>query len=74
MEKFKKYSSNRRSWFIGGALIRKIISLYDCNILNIDKFGYASDLSGINLIESSEKLHRHLKLDLINKNELEKYF
>ena len=74
MEKFKNILVTGGAGFIGGALIRKIISLYDCNILNIDKFGYASDLSGINLIESAEKLHRHLRLDLINKNELENVF
>ena len=74
MEKFKNILVTGGAGFIGGALIRKIISLYNCNILNIDKFGYASDLSGINLIKSAEKLHRHLKLDLINKNELENVF
>lgn len=57
--------------FIGKNLIIKLLSNYSSNILNIDKIGYASDLSGIN--KNLEKLksdcYNFLKIDLINKSE-----
>ena len=33
--------------FIGGAVIRKLLKDTDCNIFNLDKMGYASNLSSI---------------------------
>ena len=33
--------------FIGGALIRKLLKESNTKIFNLDKLGYASDLSGI---------------------------
>ena len=34
--------------FIGSALIRRLLDFDNCNILNLDKCGYASDLTSIN--------------------------
>ena len=34
--------------FIGGALVRKLLRDTEAEIFNIDKFGYASDLTSIN--------------------------
>ena len=33
--------------FIGGTLIRKILGNTNAKVFNVDKFGYASDLQGI---------------------------
>ena len=41
--------------FIGGNLIRRLLSTTNSNIHNIDKLGYASDIESIqNLNESKE--------------------
>ena len=42
--------------FIGGAVIRKLLKDSNCTIFNLDKIGYASDLTSINLIQF---LQRH---------------
>ena len=34
--------------FIGSTLVRKLLDFDNCMILNIDKLGYASDLTSIN--------------------------
>ena len=39
--------------FIGGAVIRKLLKHSDCIIYNLDKMGYASDLTSINEILSN---------------------
>ncbi len=65
--------------FIGGTLVRKLLRHTECQIFNIDKFGYASDLTGIN---NEIKLHdgllvsRHTisKIDISNKEILSKTF
>lgn len=60
--------------FIGGALIRKLLKDTDCIIYNLDKMGYASDLTSINEIISNldpekEKRHQLLKVNLHNSAE-----
>ena len=57
--------------FIGGAVIRKILKESDWKIYNLDKIGYASDLTSIEntiLTLDSDKQERHelLKVDLTN--------
>ena len=65
--------------FIGGSLIRKLIRDTRFQIFNIDKFGYASDLTGINneikLIDGfSGKRHTIMKIDISNKKALSEIF
>ena len=57
--------------FIGSALIRKLLKDSKFTIFNLDKMGYASDLSSIkdtilSLDIEKEKRHRLLKVDLTN--------
>ena len=57
--------------FIGSHLISKLLKITDCEIYNIDKMGYASDLSSIKktllkLGLKHEKRHKLLKVDLRN--------
>ena len=46
--------------FIGGAVIRKLLIDSSAIIFNLDKFGYASDLSWINEISSAKKFHKYI--------------
>ena len=66
--------NNWRAGFIGGTLIRKLIANTNHEIINLDKLGYASDLSSINeYLEKSNNKHRYkfYKVDLTNKSVLE---
>ena len=47
-EPCKKIIVTGGAGFIGGALVRKLLRDTDTQIFNIDKFGYASDLTSIN--------------------------
>ena len=58
--------------FIGGTLIRKLLKERNYHIYNIDQLGYASDLSWINSSKYDKSLHTFLKIDLRNKQILEK--
>ena len=65
--------------FIGGTLVRKLLRDSDCQIFNIDKFGYASDLTGINneiklLGNDLNSRHNIIKIDISNKEILSKTF
>ncbi len=60
--------------FIGSALIRKLLKDSKFTIFNLDKMGYASDLSSIqdtlfSLGIEKENRHKLLKVDLSNKSE-----
>ena len=60
--------------FIGGAVIRKLLLETNFYIFNLDKIGYASDLTSINNTISSlgikgEERHKLLKVDLTNSSE-----
>ncbi len=57
--------------FIGGAVIRKLLITSNCIIYNLDKMGYASDLTSINNVLVNLGLkngsrHKLLKVDLAN--------
>ena len=58
--------------FIGGTLIRKLLKERNYFIYNIDQLGYASDLSWIKSSKYDQSLHNFLKIDLRNKQILEK--
>tara|TARA_Y100000991_G_scaffold214746_1_gene203237 strand:- start:100 stop:1170 length:1071 start_codon:yes stop_codon:yes gene_type:complete len=58
--------------FIGGTLIRKLLKEKNWIIYNVDQMGYASDLSWIKNSEDYKLRHFFLKLDLRNKEKLEK--
>ena len=65
--------------FIGGALVRKLLRDTDTEIYNIDKFGYASDLTSINneiknIGSKLNKRHKFLKIDISNKELLSRAF
>ena len=65
--------------FIGSTLVRKLLRDTDTQIFNIDKFGYASDLTSINQeinIHGSNLSERHnfVKIDISNKEILSKTF
>ncbi len=60
--------------FIGGAVIRKLLKESNCIIYNLDKMGYASDLTSIenvliNLNIEKDTRHKLLKTDLSNYEE-----
>ena len=60
--------------FIGGAVIRKLLLENSFCIFNLDKVGYASNLTSINKTISSlgiekEERHKLLKVDLTNSSE-----
>jgi dTDP-glucose 4,6-dehydratase len=46
--------------FIGGAVVRRLLNASDAQVLNLDKCGYASDLTGI----GDHPRHRLLRVDL----------
>ena len=61
------------SGFIGGCLVRKLIYDDRFSIFNIDKYGYASDNTGIdNILKEKKNVnYSFLKLNLTEKNKLE---
>ena len=55
--------------FIGGAVVRRLLTETDVQIFNLDKMGYASDLTGIEhtlgtQANEGDERHRLLKVDL----------
>lgn len=60
--------------FIGGTLVRKLLLNTSFEIFNLDKLSYASNLKSIekvlkNLNSTNQKRYKHLKVDLVNKEE-----
>ena len=57
--------------FIGGALVRRLLRGTDATVFNLDKLGYASDLTSIELTlaelgTAGEGRHQLLQVDLVN--------
>ncbi|MCP9781187.1 MULTISPECIES: dTDP-glucose 4,6-dehydratase [Cyanobium] len=50
--------------FIGGAVVRRLLSESDAQVFNLDKCGYASDLTNIEALPQAEARHQLLKVDL----------
>ena len=60
--------------FIGGALIRRLLSQTSATIFNLDKIGYASDLTGVNnYLKKNNIQNRYyfIKEDLYNRTKLD---
>ena len=62
--------------FIGGAVVRRLLKETDAIVFNLDKMGYASDLTSINellseLGDSAKGHHRLLHVDLANAIDVE---
>jgi dTDP-glucose 4,6-dehydratase len=53
--------------FIGGALVRRLLADTTATVFNLDKCGYASDLTGIERLGSeAAQRHRLLRVDLVD--------
>ena len=50
--------------FIGGAVVRRLLSGSDALVFNLDKCGYASDLASIEALPEAKGRHQLLQLDL----------
>ena len=52
--------------FIGGALVRRLLGTTAVTVFNLDKMGYASDLTGIDRLPEAAERHRLLQVDLVD--------
>ena len=50
--------------FIGGAVVRRLLTGSDALVFNLDKCGYASDLASIEALPEAKGRHQLLQLDL----------
>jgi dTDP-glucose 4,6-dehydratase len=50
--------------FIGGAVVRRLLGESDALVFNLDKCGYASDLTSIEALPAAAERHTLLKVDL----------
>ena len=50
--------------FIGGAVVRRLLTGSDALVFNLDKCGYASDLTSIEALPQAEARHTLLRVDL----------
>ena len=50
--------------FIGGAVVRRLLVESDAQVFNLDKMGYASDLSSIESLPQAAERHTLLRVDL----------
>ncbi len=50
--------------FIGGAVVRRLLTGSDALVFNLDKCGYASDLTSIEVLPEAAERHTLLKVDL----------
>jgi dTDP-glucose 4,6-dehydratase len=50
--------------FIGGATVRRLLADSDAEVFNIDKMGYASDLTSIEALPQAAERHTLLRVDL----------
>lgn len=62
--------------FIGGSVVRRLLQETEVTVFNLDKMGYASDLSSINKVltgldKAHQTRHQLLKVDLKNQKEVQ---
>ncbi len=69
MDNFNRILVTGGAGFIGGTLIRKLLSDSNSIIYNIDSLNYASDLNSINNLEKSKDRHVHLNVNLKNQKD-----
>ena len=50
--------------FIGGAVVRRLLTGSEALVFNLDKCGYASDLTSIEALPQAEARHQLLEVDL----------
>jgi dTDP-glucose 4,6-dehydratase len=50
--------------FIGGAVVRRLLQESDALVFNLDKCGYASDVTSIEALPQAEARHQLLRVDL----------
>ena len=50
--------------FIGGAVVRRLLTGSEALVFNLDKMGYASDLTSIEMLPQAAERHRLLQVDL----------
>jgi dTDP-glucose 4,6-dehydratase len=50
--------------FIGGAVVRRLLSESEALVFNLDKCGYASDLTSIEALPQAAERHTLLRVDL----------
>ena len=50
--------------FIGGALVRRLLAESSALVFNLDKCGYASDITGIERLGQAAERHQLLQVDL----------
>ena len=50
--------------FIGGAVVRRLLTDTNAQVFNLDKCGYASDLTSINALSEAKERHHLLRVDL----------
>ena len=53
------------SGFIGGAVVRRLLTETKANIFSLDKQGYASELTSIKALPEARKRHHLLRVDLV---------
>ncbi len=50
--------------FIGNAVVRRLLSASQAQVFNLDKLGYASDLTSIQALPQAAERHQLLRADL----------
>ena len=50
--------------FIGGAVVRRLLAESDAQVFNLDKIGYASDLTSLEALPQAAERHTLLRVDL----------